>query len=577
MPLYRYWSRDSGLGASKLTASTALASLMASTGYAVRALSVTSGEYTTASGSTEQPFTATSSSGDVSISGVMPPGAQLIYTDDPQRQAVILLAGGGTVEITGRTPAMTQDEYARYIHGSMLNPPRATGPANIPLQGYDQRVPQANTTINTRFSISRAATFPLTMAENDTLVCCLSNVPVAIVNTGGLPKEYFSLTVLSGAVPAGEIFAPAVARTSPEGLIGVDVDAIYASLPRYASAGTSPYPVEDYVERAELFQASVATLLYPATSYPAIGYPYLMPFGTGVLNANYGREIAGMHSGLWPVLWTDVADEALTKRAIRAVLSWGRQADMIPVGPNGGHFTYSFPMQYLYRYWTGQDISRYVMGAKGVAPAAGGNQLNQFFYETPEHLALYRTPHNTLGNPDTSAIRSVTAVSGQSITLTNDSPNATGKYAFRGLILRNTAGTKQAVINGPGPGNTSGTTFTITVSGANPFVVGDSVWMDDERAVVAGDPNWAVKWSSLAANDRAADNLSKDASGGYRNLATGGDFVLLAQALGIIQPTWGPMVDYCVKTVPPVGSSFGVMAVRRQPVLTHLLFEQRHQ
>ena len=96
MPLYRYWPRAAGLAGSKLTTSTALAALMAKTGYAVRTLSISAGQYTTASGSTEQPFTAVSSSGDVTISGIMPPGAQLIYTDDPQRQAIIYLPSGGT-------------------------------------------------------------------------------------------------------------------------------------------------------------------------------------------------------------------------------------------------------------------------------------------------------------------------------------------------------------------------------------------------------------------------------------------------------------------------------------------------
>lgn len=47
MPLYRYWPRAAGPGASKLTTSTALASLMAQTGYAVRALHEQAGEYRT--------------------------------------------------------------------------------------------------------------------------------------------------------------------------------------------------------------------------------------------------------------------------------------------------------------------------------------------------------------------------------------------------------------------------------------------------------------------------------------------------------------------------------------------------
>lgn len=47
MPLYRYWPRATGLAGSKLTTSTALASLMAKTGYATRALHEQSGTYTT--------------------------------------------------------------------------------------------------------------------------------------------------------------------------------------------------------------------------------------------------------------------------------------------------------------------------------------------------------------------------------------------------------------------------------------------------------------------------------------------------------------------------------------------------
>ena len=47
MPLYRYWPRAAGLAGSKLTTSTALAALMAKTGYATRALHEQSGTYTT--------------------------------------------------------------------------------------------------------------------------------------------------------------------------------------------------------------------------------------------------------------------------------------------------------------------------------------------------------------------------------------------------------------------------------------------------------------------------------------------------------------------------------------------------
>ena len=47
MPTYRYWLRDAGISSSKLTTSTALASLMSGRGYSVRMLHPLSGEYTT--------------------------------------------------------------------------------------------------------------------------------------------------------------------------------------------------------------------------------------------------------------------------------------------------------------------------------------------------------------------------------------------------------------------------------------------------------------------------------------------------------------------------------------------------
>ncbi|WP_035747550.1 hypothetical protein, partial [Haematobacter missouriensis] len=246
MALYRYWPIAAGLSASKLTTSTALASLMASTGYAVRTLSVTSGEYTTASGSTEQPFTATSSSGDVTISGIMPPGARLIYTDDPQRQAIIYLGGGGgSVEVSSRTPATTTDAYGRTIHGSTLNPQPHQIPTDAPpAHGYDQRArTSVNTDVNVTFSASRVAQFPLAMQANDTCSFALSLVPATTLAKGSYIREYFTLTVLEGSPPVAagkKVFAPQVVRSSPMGAILADVDAIYASLPRYSAAGTAP-------------------------------------------------------------------------------------------------------------------------------------------------------------------------------------------------------------------------------------------------------------------------------------------------------------------------------------------------
>ncbi|OWJ82701.1 hypothetical protein [Haematobacter massiliensis] len=558
MPLYRYWPRAAGLAGSKLTTSTALAALVARTGYAVRTLSISAGQHTTAAGSTEQPFTAVSSSGDVTISGIMPPGAQLIYTDDPQRQAIIYLPSGGSVTVSSRTPATTADEYGRIIHGATLNPTPMQSALTTPLHGYDQRALTKDTQVNVTFSESRLVTYPLSMAAGDTLNAAKSLLPIVTAQNSGMVEEYFSLTVLNGAAPAGELFAPPVARNTTPALIGVDIDAIHDSLPNYASAGTSPpADLDQYLARIEKFQGSLRGNYKAADGGTGGGYADMMPFGSGILNKNYGRQMAGVQAAILPLLWTDAGTEAQKKAAIRAIISFGRQVDGSVTGPNGGIWTFQFPMIYLYRHFTGGDLTPFVMGAKGVAPLMGGNILGQFFTETPANLARYRTPHNTSGMPHSSAIRTVTAVSGLNVTVNNVSPNTTNKYAFRGLILRNTAGTKSATIIAPGGTNTLNQPMTLTLKNANPFVVGDQVWMDDPRDVVAGDPNWSVRWRETSATYTAQDTLSMDSGGGYRNLATGSDFLLCTQALGITNPTWAPLVNYTIKTLPAVGQQFG--------------------
>lgn len=571
MPLYRYWPRAAGLAGSKLTTSTALAALMAKTGYAVRTLSISAGQHTTASGSTEQPFTAVSSSGDVTISGIMPPGAQLIYTDDPQRQAIIYLPSGGSVTVNSRTPATTTDEYGRTIHGSTLNPVPMNIPTGAPPpHGYDQRARFNDSRVNVTFSASRVAQFPLMISANDTCVFARSAVPLPLGGKDSYIDEYFSLTVLNGALPNSglDIFAPPVVRSAPQSAIEVDVDAIYASLPRYSADGTSP-PTQNFdenISRLEKFQASLRGNFASQVSGVNGGFGDFMPRNSGILQSNYGRELACVQTATFPILYTDAADEATTKRMIRAVLSYGRQVDETPTGPNGGIWTFSFPMAYLYRHWTGQDLSRFVMGGKGVAPMDGGNILGQFFEETPANLLRYTTPHRgsakTSPDPAFCRLRKVLAVSGQTIKLDNNKDIFLGKYVYRQLVLRNEAGTKSAVVTAPRPGNVPTTgadayTITLTLQGTNNFSVGEDVWMDGAGLLSAGDPNWAVRWRELSVVHQRVDGPNADAGGGYRNLTTGSDFLLCAQALGIANPTWRPLVRYTEYTLPAVGQPIG--------------------
>ncbi|WP_290687165.1 hypothetical protein [Haematobacter sp. UBA3484] len=564
MPLYRYWPRAAGLVASKLTTSTALASLMASTGYAVRTLSVTSGEYTTASGSTEQPFTATSSSGDVSISGVMPPGAQLIYTDDPQRQAVILLAGGGTVEITGRTPATTTsiDPNGRTMHGSTVN----LGVQSIstgfpPDHGYDARSRPPLTGPNQTFNLAKVATFPLTLSAGDVLNCALSETTLWTADNGTYVTEYFSLTVMNGSAPAGDVFAPQVCRASGVApvLTGVDIDAIYATLPSYdASGSVPPADLDIYLEKAEKFQGSLRGnyMALDGTNYG--GFADFIPHNSGWGGGTYGRRMSTVMAAIYPLLWTDAGTEAQRKRALRAVISQGLQYDGMKPGPNGGIWTWEFPMTYLARHFTGKSLSQYVIGGKGVTPQEGGNTLGQFYVETAENLLRYRTPHTNNAEPTSCAIRSVESVTGMTVTMANPTGySRLGKWSAKGLLLKTVDGMKSVMMTAPSANETSSSSVTVTLQGAtNPFVAGDQVYFCEDGTLQPGDPGWAIRWRDTGATQTRADSAAEGA--GYRIQSVGGDFALLAQALGIVQPSWvNSLVAYMVNTAPPVGQARG--------------------
>ncbi len=566
MPLYRYWPRTAGLAGSKLTTSTALAALMAKTGYAVRTLSISAGQHTTASGSTEQPFTAISSSGDVTISGIMPPGAQLIYTDDPQRQAIIRLPAGGTVEITGRTPATTTalDPQGRTMHGSTVN----LGVQNIPTahppkHGYDARSRPSYTAPNETFSEARVATFPLTLSVGDVLNCALSEETLWSAANGTYITEYFSLTVMTGAVPSGDLFAPQVCRAPNVApvLTGVDIDAIYESLPRYDASITSPpADLEQYLYRVEKFQGSLRGNYKALDGTTRGGFADFIPHDSGWGGATYGRNMAVVQAAILPLLWTNAGTEDQTKRALRSIISMGLQYDGMKPGPNGGIWTWDFPATYLARYFTGKSLSQYVIGAKGVAPQEGGNILGQYYTETAENLLRYRTPHNSNAEPSVCGVRNVESVSGMTLMLANPAGNVhLGKFGAKGLLLKTSDNSKSSPVLLPVYNDLGDSVapFMVTLGGSsNPFVAGDQVYFAEDGTLQPGDPGWAIRWRDTGPSQTRAD--SPAAGAGYRSQAVGGDFVLACQALGIIQPSWvSSLVAYMVRTVPPEGQSRG--------------------
>ncbi|KFI30676.1 MULTISPECIES: hypothetical protein [Haematobacter] len=562
MPVFAYSRTAVGDSDTRLTGSVQLAALLSEQGYAVEQWSVVAGEYTTSDTQTAQPFTATSSSGLVTIEGIMPPGARLIYTDDPQRQAIILLPAGGTVTVNSRTPATTADEYGRTIHGSTVNIGVMTSSVGLARpHGYDGRSRPGYTQVNDTYSQSKLATFPVMLTAGDVINCALSEVPLLSAANGSLITEYLSLTVMEGTAPSGDLFAPQVCRAAGVApvLTGIDIDAIYDSLPRYDASETSPPADLDlYLQYAEKFQGSLRANYQAGDGTFKGGYGEFMPNNSGFGGTGYGRGMSQVAAGLFPLLWTNAGTEEQTKRALRAIISSGIQQDGINTGPNGGIWTTNFPMIYLARHFTGKSLSSFVMGAKGVAPQSGGNVLGQFYQETAQNLLRYRTPHTNSSDPVICNLREVLAVNGQDITVDNtaNTSRRTSKLGFRGLLLKSQDGTKSNRMTGPTPGNASGNSFVVTVEGAHTFVVGEQVWFSEDGTLVPGDPNWSIRWRDNIPTYTHVDNPAAGAD--YRKQAVGGDFVLVAQALGIVQPSWTPVVQYAKRTLPIEGAAFGI-------------------
>ncbi|OWJ71049.1 hypothetical protein CDV50_11130 [Haematobacter massiliensis] len=499
-------------------------------------------------------FTVSSSDGTVQISGLMPEGSQIGYTSDPQRQAVIVPPAGGIVRIVSRSPATTTDAYGRTIHGATLNP----GPER---RGYDQRAKSQDGRINAMHQPEAVAQFPLEMRRGDILVAARSHIRRAGDSGTSLVDEYFGL-MIGDTLPGPNDFAPPVNRAAvaPIVLERVDVDHILRALPRRSAAGTRPpRDLEAYLARAEKFQASLGTNTIPGNGAEQGGYREYMPYGTGVMDSNYGREVAAMQAAILPLLWTDAGSPEQVRRAVRAVISWGIQVRGLDLGPNGGLWSFMFPMVYLEQHWAGADLSGFIIGDRGQSSPAGGNILGQYYVETEESLARYRTPHESLDLPLITRIRTVVSVAGPKVTISNsetERPNSNmSKGGLAGLLLKSVDGAKSARISQPRGGNVRGD-ITLTLMGGNPFRPGDRVFMSEDGTLKPGDPNWAIRWGTDTRSARQADNPSPFAD--YRVIATGLEFVMAAQALGIVQPSWkASLVEYARRTVPPTGREFG--------------------
>lgn len=209
-------------------------------------------------------------------------------------------------------------------------------------------------------------TFPLRMTPGSVFVKAVSrdNVTTAISQTrSGVVLSYAQIDCVSAAPGPNRFSSPAIwpsASTASRPLIEVDVDAIYATLPSYSTAGHNTVTWADvsfFIDKHEPTYGKIDG------TNAGNGYESTMPwnFGTGggSSSANYGLEIARPMAGLAMGLIGDNWSAADKKAAIKRVVQlgshwyWGFKGGNGVRGTDGGHCQFHQMVMLLALKWSG--------------------------------------------------------------------------------------------------------------------------------------------------------------------------------------------------------------------------------
>ncbi len=442
------------------------------------------------------------------------------YIDGP----AYIVVPTGTLTMNDPTPAVSS-ESGNLINGVMVNPVGVINGTNN--FAFDQR--------NFGYNAANLATFPRTVTAGDIVVKAISEPGVANGRDGYI-REWAACYIVSEA-PAANEFAPTpfgwAGRGTPVGNV-VDIDAALASLPSYDD---STYTKENQANTLARFDRYNPGLM--ATSGAATGgYQYMSVFEFGnpaASNANYGTEVRNLMDDRAMFLFSDAT--AVEKRAtlIRMVqLGLWRFELMdglnLSTPGDGGHFQWGLiPMLF------GLKFSGRSAEIPDIATKAKDNFFTQAFVFDADKISRL-APHTNSLDPCSSRLRTISAISGNSITINGGISNYDPFHLnFYGLICCNAGGTEigQVVTNASSSGASS---FTVALTSAAGLSVSDQVYFKANYPISVGDYNWQLtggyntfnpsvasfyrelnRWSGTVLTARLLDvyNESMDAIEGY--------------------------------------------------------------
>jgi hypothetical protein len=372
-------------------------------------------------------------------------------------------------------------------------------------------------------------TFPLRMTPGSVFVKAVSrdNVTTSTAELrSGVVLSYAQIDCVAAAPGPNRFSSPAIwpsASTASRPLIEVDVDAIYATLPSYSTAGHSTVTWADV---AFYIDKHAPTFGKIDSSVNSSGYEASLPwrFGSDSSSRNYGRAIAVPMSGLALGLIGDNWSAADKKAAIKRVVQlgshwyWGFKGASGTRNPDGAHFQFYQMVMLLSLKWSG-----YTSEYNYVVNSLPGN-WDQAIRATVTNRKGITTPHTGRALTDwiVSRKRLSNNVTGNTIGLAFDRAGAGGgpdqfNIAVYGLLLVHdlTGETRRIISPGTGIGNiTSGTVAYKTLTVESEFtsaVTGDLFYLRPNYTL----NHWDVLWTERNGGTALTNSFLGNAAASY--------------------------------------------------------------
>lgn len=425
-----------------------------------------------------------------------------------------------------------------------------------PVRGSNQRW-------DGRANLSFAApteTFPLRMTPGSVFVKAVSrdNVTTSTSDTrDGVVLSYAQIDCVAAAPGPNRFSSPAIWPTpASRPLIEMDVDAIYATLPSYSTAGHSTVTWADVAFFIDKHEPTFGKI---DSSLGGNGYESTVPwrFGAGSAVRNYGRDIMDIMSGLALGLIGDNWSAAEKKAAIKRVVQlgshwyWGFKGTSGTRTPDGGHFQFHQMVMLLALKWSGYT-SEY-----GYFHANLSGNWRQAIRATVANYKGITTPHTGRGSADwiVSRKRMSNNVTGNVIGLAFDRAGSGGgpdqyNITVFGLLLVHdlTGETRRIISPTTGIGNlTSGaiTYKTLTVdSEFTSAVAGDLFYFRPDYTL----NRWDILWTERNSPAGLQNSFLGNAGASYFGTQGWAPQMLALVSLGVTVPPYSPM-DSAIRLV----------------------------